>query len=102
MCIILMSLPGISGQSFGDPIREDSPIIEIDAVQKERNRGVKVTEFDIYLDDTDETDQIALSVQVPVNLDEMDSPVVRNLYIIDFSAFTPRNNPIGELESGSF
>jgi hypothetical protein len=72
VCIILMSLPGISGQSFGDPIREENPIIEIDAVQKERNRGVKVTEFDIYRDETDKRDQIAMSVQVPVNLDEMD------------------------------
>ncbi|KAL5268263.1 hypothetical protein ACHWQZ_G002210 [Mnemiopsis leidyi] len=89
--IILMNLCGILGQSFGDPLR-DNQIIEINAAQQDISEGIKVTEFDIYRDG--EEDQIALEVHVPVNLNEVNSADIRNIYILDFSAYTPTDNPI--------
>ena len=53
-----------------------------------------MTEFDIYRDG--EEDQIALEVHVPVNLREVNSADIRNIYILDFSAYTPTDNPIGK------
>ena len=54
-----------------------------------------MTEFDIFRDDEDDSDQITLSVQVPVNVDDVTSPEFRSMYILDFSAYTPKDNPIG-------
>ena len=52
-----------------------------------------MTEFDIYREEDE--DQIALEIQVPVNLKEVNSADVRNIYILDFTAYTPTENPIG-------
>ena len=68
-------------------------MIEIDAGQRVQNRLVKVTEFDIYRDEDQDADYLALTVQVPA---EVDSSDVKNLFILDFSAYTTKDNPIGK------
>ncbi|XP_063684692.1 uncharacterized protein LOC134818913 [Bolinopsis microptera] len=88
--IILVNLSGILGQSFGDTIKAN-PVIEIDAGQRLQNSLVKVTEFDIYREEDEDEDYLALTVQVPA---EVDSSNVKNLFILDFSAYTTKDNPI--------